>query len=104
MSCLGGALHSSKRLTPLLLLHSTQEREQHRETLAAEADKAFAEFLSEVNESYDVFRTVANHITTLGQSSATDHSKSGADRDLIRQTACFLWPTPRTSPATASLC
>lgn len=46
--------------------HSAQEKEQHKETLAAEADKAFASFLAEISESYDVFRTVANHLATLG--------------------------------------
>ena len=45
------------------------EKEQHKETLAAEAQAAFLAFLGEVTESYDVFRTVAENLATLGMPS-----------------------------------
>lgn len=48
------------------MLKVLAEKEQHKETLAAEAQAAFLAFLGQVTESYDVFRTVAENLATLG--------------------------------------
>lgn len=59
------------------MLKILQEKEQHKETLAAEAQSAFLAFLEEVSESYDVFRTVAENLASLGQSQSLSSDSCG---------------------------
>ncbi|KAL7413339.1 muts domain V-domain-containing protein [Mrakia frigida] len=47
------------------VLNILKEKERHRETLEAEAQAAFLDFLGEVTESFDVFRVVAENLSTL---------------------------------------